>query len=290
MLITIFLCMITGATHAMDDAKMPDKDPLSSGYPTLNAHGFVFEPTDPMSMQFRQAITEHRTDNSETNILEIGPGYGFLAESILKYSHPNNNCIYTGLDLGSKHLEIATKRMQDKGIFATAIGTQWIPEVGSFPDIEYPENSFTHIIASRVIHFYTPDLFKQALRTLEKVLKPKGQAYIFTCHINITAVFGEGIYDMYKDAKQKGKEFPGFIDDLPNVVNRLAQSGSFSKQYAEDPTFKKSLAKHMLFFTNKELCAAVMRYTRLNIVCSQTIHGYKDGKRKSNIGIVLEKE
>lgn len=286
--VAIFLCMIVGTIYAMDDeARMPEKDLLSGGYPTLNAHGYVFEPNDPMSMQFMQEITQHRTAHSETRILEIGPGYGLLAESILKSSHANNKCIYTGLDLDSKHLEIATKRMQSNGVLTDFV--QWVPNTGSFPDLEHPENSFTHVFASRVIHFYTPELFKKALCALEKILKPKGRAYIFTCHIQLSNIYGEGIYNMYKNAKQQGKEFPGFIDDLPNVINKLAQSGLFSKEHAEDPTFKKSLAEHMLFFTTNEICRAVTQYTDLNIVYSQTLHRHKDGKRRSHIGLILEK-
>lgn len=283
--------MIIGAIHAMDEeVKMPAKDPLSNGYPTLNGHGFVFKPEDPMSIQFMQEILQHRTNNSKTNILEIGPGYGFLAEAVLRWSYQNNTCIYKGLDLDAKHLEIATKRICKNGILATSGDMQWIPEVGSFPDIEYPENSFHYIVASRVIHFYETDVFKKALCAFEKALMPKGRAYIFTAHIRAAETYGSGIYAIYKEAKRSGKEFPGYIEDLPNVIKQLAQNGLFSKQHAENPTFQKSLAEHMLFFTNKELCAAVIKYTHLNIVSSQTIHMYIDGKRKSNIGIILEKE
>lgn len=211
--------MIIGAIHAMDEeVKMPAKDPLSNGYPTLNGHGFVFKPEDPMSIQFMQEILQHRTNNSKTNILEIGPGYGFLAEAVLRWSYQNNTCIYKGLDLDAKHLEIATKRICKNGILATSGDMQWIPEVGSFPDIEYPENSFHYIVASRVIHFYETDVFKKALCAFEKALMPKGRAYIFTAHIRAAETYGSGIYAIYKEAKRSGKEFPGYIRALPNPL------------------------------------------------------------------------
>lgn len=285
-----FMCItiISIYSYSMDQdfsQSMPAKDQLFNAYPTMNAHGYCFEPTDPLSIQFIHAVNNHRSNNTATKILEIGGGYGLLAEACLNNNYPGNTCVYVSLDLDKTHGILATKRI---GNSIHNTDTSFVAEVGFFPDVFYEENSFTHIVASRVFHFYTPELFIKSLCTIEKILTKGGRAYIFTSHAK-TESYGSAVYERYKMRAARNEEFPGFVADTHAFVSELVQKNLLPKEYVENQTFKKTLAEHFLFLTTKELCEKVKQYTNLNIIYSQTIHEHCNNKRKSSIAIILEK-
>lgn len=98
-------------------------------------------------------------------ILEIGCGSGFDTKLIKKYFHPKK---IVATDLDRRLIETAQKKINDPSIsFKVADATE----------LKFKNNSFDSIFDFGVIH-HIPN-WKDCLKELYRVLKPRGLVFIF---------------------------------------------------------------------------------------------------------------
>jgi SAM-dependent methyltransferase len=293
----VLLCFSASFLYAADDKlSMPKKDPLLNAYPTLNGYGSCFEPIDSMSQKFAEDVSEHRTKEITTDILEIGACYGLLARSILEKRFQKNLCFYTGIDLEEKHLAIATKDIDVSlrdNIFAT-----WTPIAGDFLDVSYLQHInglYTHIGAFCVLHFLTPEKLQKTLCLMERVLAKGGKAFISTLSAD-TPVYGPFLQGYYRTKKESGAELPGYIDDFPRFIQALLASDGVPEKTRELIIAQEKNAEmqkpqtHLLFLTFDDLAAQVRKYTKLTIKSEEAIARAINSVQVPYIGIILEKE
>jgi SAM-dependent methyltransferase len=273
---------------------MPAKDPLLNAYPTLNGYGSCFEPTDSMSVQFTEDINEHRKNNSTTNVLEIGVGYGLLAQPILEKRVANNLCCYTGIDLDKNHLNIATEEI-NKSALNTNI--MWNPIAADFPETfnaQHLSNCFTHIGAFCVLHFSTPDKLQKTLCEIERLLAKGGKAFISTL-TGDKSMLNPCVTDYYNEQKKRGAELPGYIEDFPKFIKEVLASDKLPEKTRQLilTQIKNAGArqpKHHLLLTFADLSAQVTKHTNLKINWAGPVTRTMNDTQVHYIGMILKKE
>jgi len=268
---------------------------------TLNHHGACFDPEDPISKSFMADIADHRARKTSTSIstcvLEIGCGMGLLAKKVLASSairydgnEPDyDNFYYVGLDLSKEHLAIATQEIAKFKKHEDFFMGVWDPYEGKFPYVSFGEETFTHIGAFHVGHFWTDEECIQSLKTFESLLMPDGKAYILMGNPH-TQVYGPIPSLIYDVRKFFGTEFAGYVEDVPKIAEQLATMGLVPKEQIESPTFKEQIADHYLFVTPEDLCSLVKKHTALNIVYSGTINMHQGDKIMVHTGVIVKKE
>lgn len=98
-------------------------------------------------------------------ILEIAPGPGYLAIALARFGRHN----ITGLDISRSFVTIATEN-------AAKAGVQVDFRVGDAAAMPFADASFDFIVCRAAFKNFTEPM--QALREMQRVLKPSGQALI----------------------------------------------------------------------------------------------------------------
>lgn len=111
-------------------------------------------------------IKEH-TKNQD-KILDFGCGNGRLSELFRE-----KDCEYTGVDISSELLEIAKKKYQDKKFIL----------INKEDELMFRENYFDKIFSVAVFHHFNPEMAKQSLKELRRVLKKDGTLILTTWYL-----------------------------------------------------------------------------------------------------------
>jgi ubiquinone/menaquinone biosynthesis C-methylase UbiE len=101
-------------------------------------------------------------------VLEIGCGAG---SDLIKFAQ--HGADITGIDLSSKSIELASKRLEVYGLSGKAIEAD-------AETLQFEDNTFDAIYSCGVLH-HTPDIIK-AISEVRRVLKPDGEIRIMLYH------------------------------------------------------------------------------------------------------------
>jgi len=126
---------------------------------------------------FVSKMNQHALLSKNTKLLEIGPGYGRLLMSILKYSFPFEK--YLGIDISKNSLDYLKQRFKNDRINYV---------LGDCETIKLNEE-FNLLFSSATIHHFYPD-FENALKNLSYYLQ-KGGFLVFDLHEGSRASYFE---------------------------------------------------------------------------------------------------
>lgn len=143
--------------------------------------------------QLHRLIEVSKLDNN-SKVLELGCGNGFITE----YISDRTLCHITGIDIAVEAIEHAKDRTKDKW-------DRLFFQTMSMDSLDYKENSFDAIISIDTLYF-VKDL-ESALKSMYRVLKPEGTAYIF--------------YHVPPDVVNRSGSDPAQNSMLGNVLNCL---------------------------------------------------------------------
>lgn len=124
-----------------------------------------------LDQKTRKYYSEYFRSLKNKTVLEIGCGSGFGAEIILKYFSPKK---IIATDLDQRLIVLAKKNVQKKEIvFEKADATK----------LNYQDRGFDGIFVYGVIHHLPLPEWKNCLKELWRVLKPKGRLFILDLSI-----------------------------------------------------------------------------------------------------------
>lgn len=168
---------------------------------TLNKMGYMFiEPEN-----FMQSFIDFSAQCSGP-VLDIGAAYGVATIPALE-----KGAYVVANDMDEHHLEILQSKV------ATPLLSHLELKVGRMPsDINFPENHFGAILASRILNFIEPGLLKESFSLIHKWLKPEGKFF----YLGATPFMGtfRRFLPQYEENRKNNKEWPGFIENIAAYV------------------------------------------------------------------------
>jgi len=165
--------------------------------PTLNKMGWVHPFIDEITAQFLKDI------KTETKpYLEIGAAFGYASKIAIE-----NGATAWVNDLDANQLQVLEQSLSPK----EKERTNFI--VGDFPDgLELPSNFFHAVVMVRMLHFFSPDKLKRALKKAHEILLPDGKIYI-VAETPFLRSWSDQI-PTYQTRKEMGDQFPGYYEDI----------------------------------------------------------------------------
>lgn len=106
----------------------------------------------------------------DKHVLDVGCGPGYWGRAM-----GTGPARYTGVDISDKSVALARQSADIFGLDCTY-------EVGNAEELDFPDNTFDHVVSEGVIH-HTPDTCRAA-REILRVLKPGGTATVSVYHKN----------------------------------------------------------------------------------------------------------
>ena len=164
--------------------------------PCLNGRGFMEQDLNNISKSF---VEESST--LEGLSLDVGCAYGIASIAALKKGSK-----VLASDMDQAHLDILLQETPDE------LKDNLTTRVGTLPNIDFKNESFTTIHCSRCLHFLTPNELIDTLKNMYNWLQPGGRVYL------ITDTCYSGPWKNYLPEFEKkleaGDPFPGFIDNV----------------------------------------------------------------------------
>ena len=154
------------------------------------------ESLDPYSIEFAKFA-----GSISDEVLDIGCAYGVATIAALEQGARVLAC-----DMEQEHLKVLKDRVPD-GLLKRLRTRQ-----GLLPDIDFEEASFGSILASRVLHFLTPEEIRLAFKKFSDWLKPGGRLYALA-DTPYTG-FWASEAPKYEKRKAEGDLWPSYIDDV----------------------------------------------------------------------------
>ncbi|MCP5322438.1 MAG: class I SAM-dependent methyltransferase [Candidatus Paracaedibacteraceae bacterium] len=184
--------------------------------PTQNQLGYMTTQIDQVGYSFLDFAQQRPQP-----ILEIGAAYGHVALEAAKRQIP----IIVN-DLDQRHLDALVKRADEKHL------KYILPLLGNFPkDLVFKPNSLGSILICRVLHFFPPEEWIQAMHVMFEWLAPGGKLFM----TNESPYFGtmRKFIPVYLERKRKGHPWPGLMigmeyfdegrkQDVNSVINLLS--------------------------------------------------------------------
>ncbi len=194
----------------MADAKleMPDHY-LPHVVPTLNGRGYMFEALDPISKAFTNFAAKQ-----EGAALDIGCAYGVATLAAL-----DKGARLVACDMDSRHLEILTSRCSEQ--FRDNLTTI----VGKLPDVTFQSQSFSAILASRILHFLTGEEIEQSVKSMSEWLEPGGKLFLVSDTPFMPPWNAQ--VNTYKEKKKNGDPWPGLVLDFQSYFAEDRQTGPY---------------------------------------------------------------
>lgn len=168
---------------------------------TLNRMGYMLSIPD----EFNQAFIDFAS-HAEGPVLDIGAAYGLATLKALE-----NGAYVVSNDLDERHLEILKSKTPPQFLDRLELKPGRIPH-----GVDFPQNSFSAVLASRVLNFLLPEEMEIAVREIFRWLKPGGRFFILGGTPDMQTF--RRFYPLYAERKAKGLPYPGFIDHIPRYV------------------------------------------------------------------------
>lgn len=185
----------------MKHIKMPEAE--RGGFvKTLNQMGYMTSSPDPYSQKFIDFCGDVKAP-----VLEIGAAYGVATLPALE-----KGAYVVVNDLDGRQLNILRERvslqLQDK--------LELKP--GNFPDeLSFPEETFSAILACRVLHLLEPAKLLSAIPLLYSWLKKKGKLFIVADTPYLQ--FVKNFIPTYEERLLRNEPWPGWVPDLQEIVS-----------------------------------------------------------------------
>jgi SAM-dependent methyltransferase len=186
-----------------DQIPQRPKPYLEGLVPTLNNRGFMSESLDYYSSCFASFAGE-----TPGEALDIGCAYGIATRAALE-----NGARVLACDMDAGHIRI----LEDET--PPALRERLRTKVGLLPGLDLPEQSFSAILCSRVLHFLLGEEIRTTLKKMYRWTVPGGK--IFLIADTPYTGFWSSIAPGYERRKADGDEWPAFIED----ISTLLQSG-----------------------------------------------------------------
>jgi len=182
---------------------------------TLNQMGYMFIKPE----KFMQSFIDFSAETSDP-VLDIGAAYGIATLAALE----KGACVVAN-DLDKRHLDILKSKVPPALLANLELKPGKMPS-----DLDFPQNHFGGILASRILNFVEPNLLKQSFSLIYKWLKPGAKFF----YLGATPYMGtfKNFLTQYEKNKQDGCEWPGLIENiqayapyrsknLPSFINLL---------------------------------------------------------------------
>jgi len=165
---------ILGSTvdiNALPNHMVPEQ--IRDEIPTLNQFGYMKFELEYFSKSFIDCAKE-----AKNPVLEIGTAYGWLTQKVLE-----TGATVVASDICREHLEILLKTTKEE-----YLDRLYVYE-GSFPDqFTFPRNSFSSIMAARILHFLDGNTLERGLAKIHDWLIPGGKFISTNCSMYHSSV------------------------------------------------------------------------------------------------------
>ncbi|MBM7073953.1 class I SAM-dependent methyltransferase, partial [Shewanella sp. 202IG2-18] len=161
--------------------------------PTLNQQGYATVTIDPFSKKF--------TEYADGTFLEIGAAFGYTTLKALE-----NGATVIANDMDDRHLKALSETAKEKGLSKLQTITAQFP-IG----LDFDAKSFRKILICRVLHFFSGEDMKQALKKAHNWLEVGGELYV-VCETTFLTNWQKFIPE-YENRKRAGEPFPGEINN-----------------------------------------------------------------------------
>lgn len=205
--------------------------------PTQNQMGYMTIHIDEIGHAFLNFASK-----TDAPVIDIGAAYGHVALEAASRKIP-----IIANDLDPRHLETILQRATQKQLPYIK------PLPGKFPEqLSFKSNSLGAILICRVLHFFPPNEWVNAVDTLFQWLVPGGKLFM----TNESPYFGtmRKFIPVYLDRKRKGHPWPGLMQkmehfddtrkkDVNSVINLLSLTET--KAVLEDVGFDVEYIEYM---------------------------------------------
>lgn len=127
------------------------------------------------------ALIAHAAFGSAHSVFEFGCGTGALAARLLQQQLPTDAC-YTGLDISSTMVSLASKRLKPWSERARAI------QCGCCAHIDQPDRVFDRFVSTYVFDLLAPDFIRQLLSEAHRLLVPGGKLCLASMTFGATSL------------------------------------------------------------------------------------------------------
>ena len=170
---------------------------LVYGIPVLNKQGYVRITTNEYTDSFIDTSSK-----ADKPVLEIGCAYGHISQRVLEAGGRIVAC-----DLGEEHLEILLRQTPKEYLKNLHVYPARFPN-----EVDFPENSFTAIMASRVLHFLDGNSLEKGFEKIYNWLTPNGKFYFIS--LSIYKSYLEKLYlPQYRKNIANGIKWAGEIEN-----------------------------------------------------------------------------
>jgi len=177
------------------------KSPVEGLIPTLNNTGWMTEALDDIS----QAFADY-AGSINTETLDIGCAYGIATLAALEQGATICAC-----DIEPRHLEILTQRVPAE------MTDRFRCVAGALPDVDFPDEQFGAIIASRVLHFLSGADVETTVKKMHRWLKPGGRLFLIV-DSPYTGPWAKQSAD-YERRKAAGEDWPAYFDNYADFLS-----------------------------------------------------------------------
>ncbi|MDJ0460314.1 non-ribosomal peptide synthetase [Streptomyces sp. H27-C3] len=188
--------LVTREHDVLEDLKAAADIDFGGMVATLNRTGVMVEYLIPYSSDFADFAGERGGE-----VLDMGCAYGVASIAALE-----RGARVVALDMEKKHLDILEQRVNDES------RARLILRRGTLPDVDFEDERFTAVHASRVMHFLKPEDVRLMLRKMFRWLTPGGKVFLSTD----SPYFGYWASKAweYEERKRAGDPWPGYIEDV----------------------------------------------------------------------------
>jgi SAM-dependent methyltransferase len=175
--------------------KVPEQ--IQDEIPTMNRMGYMKVDLDEFSEEFIGYSVD-----SDGLVLELGCAYGFVVQKVLKAGGQ-----IIASDLSREHLTVLIKDVPKKLLKNLYLLPGYFPD-----DINFPRESLSAVLTSRMLHFLDGDTIERGLRKIYNWLIPNGKLFF----ISVTphhAALRDSFLEKYLARVLNGEEWPGVIEN-----------------------------------------------------------------------------
>jgi amino acid adenylation domain-containing protein len=199
----------------LDDLK--SAVPMTGLISTLNRTGVMLEDLTDLSRSFALYA-----GGCGDEVLDIGCAYGVATIAALE-----QGANVLAVDMEQHHLDILSERITEETKQCLSI------KQGLLPDIDFEDERFGAIHASRVIHFLSPNDIQKTIKKMFRWLKPGGKLFLITDTPYVG--YWQSKFLTYEERKAEGDLWPGYIKDVATVFDSKEVDGAPSLINPLDP-------------------------------------------------------